>query len=93
MVPLPKKRYPKSRQGKRRSHLALKLTGLTRCPQCRTMRRPHHACPVCGFYNEKLTAAGWQPLDKKGDVTAVSVARSWRIHQPGERCWPLGVSR
>ena len=50
MPPLPKKRYPKARQGKRRSHLALKLTGLTRCPQCRTMRRPHHACPVCGYY-------------------------------------------
>ena len=50
MPPLPKKRYPKARQGKRRSHLALKLTGLTRCPNCRTMRLPHHACPVCGHY-------------------------------------------
>jgi large subunit ribosomal protein L32 len=48
--PLPKKRYPKARQGKRRSHLALKLTGLTRCARCRAMRRPHHACPVCGYY-------------------------------------------
>lgn len=50
MPPLPKKRYPKARQGARRSHLALKLVGLTRCPQCRTMRRPHHPCPVCGQY-------------------------------------------
>jgi large subunit ribosomal protein L32 len=48
--PLPKKRYPKARKGKRRSHLALKLTGLTQCPQCGTMRRPHHACPTCGHY-------------------------------------------
>ncbi len=50
MPPLPKKRYPKARQGKRRSHLALKIVGLTKCPQCQTMRRPHHACPVCGNY-------------------------------------------
>jgi large subunit ribosomal protein L32 len=60
MVPLPKKRYPKARQGKRRSHLALQVKGLTRCPQCRTMRKPHHACPVCGQYKgrEAVVVAG-----------------------------------
>ena len=60
MVPLPKKRYPKARQGKRRSHLALKVQALTRCPQCRTMRKPHHACPVCGHYKgrEAVVVAG-----------------------------------
>lgn len=50
MPPLPKRKYPKARQGKRRSHLALKPTGLTRCPQCRSPRMPHTACPSCGFY-------------------------------------------
>jgi len=50
LPPLPKRKYPKSRQGKRRSHLALKPTGLTRCPQCRSARLPHTACPACGFY-------------------------------------------
>ncbi|MBI5285157.1 MAG: 50S ribosomal protein L32 [Chloroflexi bacterium] len=50
MPPLPKRKYPKSRQGKRRSHLALKPAALTRCPQCRNARLPHTACPTCGFY-------------------------------------------
>lgn len=50
MPPLPKRKYPKARQGKRRSHLALKPTGLTRCPNCRNPRLPHTACPTCGFY-------------------------------------------
>jgi large subunit ribosomal protein L32 len=50
LPPLPKRKYPKARQGKRRSHLALKPAGLTRCPQCRSARLPHTACPTCGFY-------------------------------------------
>ena len=50
MPPLPKRKYPKTQQRKRRSHLALKPTGLTRCPQCRSARLPHTACPTCGFY-------------------------------------------
>ena len=50
MPPLPKRKYPKARQGKRRSHLALKPQGLTRCTNCRNARLPHTACPTCGFY-------------------------------------------
>lgn len=50
MPPLPKRKYPKARQGKRRSHLALKPAGLSRCPQCRTARLSHTACPSCGYY-------------------------------------------
>jgi large subunit ribosomal protein L32 len=48
--PLPKRKYPKARQGKRRSHLALKPQQLATCPQCRLSRLPHTACPTCGFY-------------------------------------------
>ncbi len=50
MPPLPKRKYPKSRQGKRRSHIRLSVAQLTECAQCHSMRRPHHACPVCGYY-------------------------------------------
>ncbi|MEX2247341.1 MAG: 50S ribosomal protein L32 [Dehalococcoidia bacterium] len=50
MPPLPKRKYPKAAQGKRRSHLALKPAGLTRCTQCHNPRLPHTACPTCGFY-------------------------------------------
>jgi large subunit ribosomal protein L32 len=50
MPPVPKKKAPKTRQGGRRSHDHLNPIGLTRCPQCRSPRLPHHVCPTCGYY-------------------------------------------
>lgn len=50
MAPLPKKRHTNARQGKRRSHHALRPAGLVPCPQCRTPKRAHVACPNCGTY-------------------------------------------
>lgn len=47
---LPKKKYPKSRQGKRRSHLALKAPATVECSQCHTLKQPHHVCLTCGTY-------------------------------------------
>jgi large subunit ribosomal protein L32 len=47
---LPKRKYAKSRQGKRRSHLALSIPTLVDCPQCHTPKLPHHVCPTCGTY-------------------------------------------
>jgi large subunit ribosomal protein L32 len=46
----PKKKTSHAAQGMRRSHLALKAAGLSPCPQCRAMKRPHEACPRCGTY-------------------------------------------
>jgi large subunit ribosomal protein L32 len=51
MPPLPKKKYPKARQGKRRSHLALEATAIMDCPQCHTPKQPHHVCLTCGTYD------------------------------------------
>jgi len=48
---LPKRKYAKARQGKRRSHLALSLPKLVDCPQCHTPKLPHHVCPTCGTYD------------------------------------------
>lgn len=50
MPPLPKRKYPKARQGKRRSHDHLPASHIVECPQCRNPRLAHHACPVCGYY-------------------------------------------
>ncbi|MGD9892343.1 MAG: 50S ribosomal protein L32 [Dehalococcoidia bacterium] len=50
MPPLPKRKYPKARQGKRRSHINLPSVHVVECPQCRNPRLTHHACPVCGYY-------------------------------------------
>jgi len=53
MPPLPKRKYAKARQGKRRNHLGIAPPSLIKCPQCNSPMRPHHACPVCGYYNGK----------------------------------------
>ncbi len=50
MPPLPKRKYPKSRQGKRRSHIRLQASHVVDCPQCHNPRLSHHACPTCGYY-------------------------------------------
>lgn len=47
---LPKKKYAKARQGKRRSHLALRIPTLVDCPQCHSLKLPHHVCLTCGSY-------------------------------------------
>jgi large subunit ribosomal protein L32 len=50
MAALPKKKTPKSAQGKRRSHVRIAAVATTECPHCHTPRMPHHACPSCGHY-------------------------------------------
>jgi len=53
MGALPKRKYAKARQGKRRSHLGLTLPPLEDCPQCHSPKLPHHVCPTCGSYAGK----------------------------------------
>lgn len=50
---LPKRKYAKARQGKRRSHIKAHVPALDSCPQCHSPKLPHHVCPVCGSYNER----------------------------------------
>lgn len=50
MGALPKTKYAKARQGKRRSHLRLVLSTLVECPQCHQLKLSHRVCPSCGRY-------------------------------------------
>ena len=50
MCALPKRKYAKARQGKRRSHLGVSSPNLDTCPQCHSSKLPHHVCPTCGSY-------------------------------------------
>lgn len=61
---LPKKKYPKSRQGKRRSHLALKAATTVDCPQCHSAKLPHHVCPTCGTYEGREVVKVKSPKKK-----------------------------
>jgi len=50
MPPLPKRKTNKGARDRRRSHLALKEANLVECPECHSLRLPHHVCPSCGTY-------------------------------------------
>ncbi|MEX0800129.1 MAG: 50S ribosomal protein L32 [Dehalococcoidia bacterium] len=50
MPPLPKKKTSKSRRDRRRGHLSASTPSLVTCPQCRSPKPSHRACPVCGTY-------------------------------------------
>jgi len=43
----------KGKQGRRRSHLALKQLQLVACSHCKKMIRPHMVCKFCGFYKDR----------------------------------------
>ena len=49
-MPLPKRRFSRSRRDKRRTQLNLKITGLSRCPQCGASVLSHRICSSCGTY-------------------------------------------
>jgi len=46
-------RSTRSHTKNRRSHHALKEDVLTKCTNCSALRRPHHMCLECGYYNGK----------------------------------------
>jgi len=50
MPAVPKKKTPKSRQGKHRSHQHTRRPALTKCPHCHAPRPSHQVCPSCGYY-------------------------------------------
>ncbi|MFC1971960.1 50S ribosomal protein L32 [Chloroflexota bacterium] len=60
MGALPKRKYAKARQGKRRSHHGLTPPSLDSCPQCHTAKLSHHVCPTCGSY------AGREVIEPEG---------------------------
>ena len=59
-MPNPKRRHSKSRQGMRRSHLALKPMRANHCSRCSAPVKPHRVCDNCGYYGFAKGA------DKKG---------------------------
>jgi large subunit ribosomal protein L32 len=48
---VPKKKTSPSRRNMRRSHDALPPAVYAECPDCGELKRPHHLCPACGYYD------------------------------------------
>ena len=50
---VPRSHLAKGRQGRRRSHLALKGKSLVACSNCKKKKLPHIICKNCGYYNNR----------------------------------------
>lgn len=48
---VPKRKTSKSRRNMRRAHDSLSNSAYTECPNCGELKRPHHVCGACGFYD------------------------------------------
>jgi len=47
---VPKRKTSTSKRNMRRAHDFIVPAGMSVCPECGEMTRPHHACPHCGTY-------------------------------------------
>ena len=50
---VPFRKVSKTRKRMRRSHNALDLPGMIKCPTCGEMIKSHRVCPKCGSYKGK----------------------------------------
>lgn len=56
---VPKKKVSRSKRDSRRAHDALPGSSYQECPNCGELKRPHHVCQACGYYNDReVTEAG-----------------------------------
>jgi large subunit ribosomal protein L32 len=51
VMAVPKRKTSPSRRNMRRSHHALTAESRHECPNCGELKRPHHVCGACGFYD------------------------------------------
>ena len=49
---VPKRRTSKRKKRARRTHYKAVAPTLQPCPRCHDMKRPHHVCPTCGYYDD-----------------------------------------
>jgi large subunit ribosomal protein L32 len=54
---VPKKKVSKSRRNMRRAHDTLTISTKTECANCGEVKRPHHVCGSCGYYDGREVVA------------------------------------
>ena len=57
MFAVPFRKVSKTRKRMRISHNAMEIPGMTKCPSCGEMIKPHRVCPKCGSYKGKVEVA------------------------------------
>ena len=63
---VPKRKTSPSRRGMRRAHDALTLPTHNECANCGELKRPHHVCGHCGYYDVR------EVLSKPADASAAA---------------------
>ena len=54
-MPLPKRKLSHARTARRRAqNWKLELPSVGDCPRCHAPKLPHHVCPACGFYGNRM---------------------------------------
>lgn len=48
---VPKRKTSPSKRNMRRSHHALAAASYVECKNCGELKRPHHVCGHCGYYD------------------------------------------
>jgi large subunit ribosomal protein L32 len=51
---LPKRKFSKQRTRKRRAAQAISAPNLVECSSCHELIIPHHMCPKCGKYGDRV---------------------------------------
>ena len=65
---VPQNRVTRSRRNMRRAHDGLDGANPNECPSCGELKRPHHVCPACGFYNDREVIAQADDIDLDEDA-------------------------
>ena len=54
-MPLPKRKTSHAQTTRRRAaNFKLAVPNVATCPRCHAPRLPHHVCPSCGFYGNRM---------------------------------------
>ena len=59
---VPKRKTTQSRRNMRRSHDSLQTGAYHECTNCGELKRPHHVCGACGFYDGREVVAQTEEL-------------------------------
>lgn len=65
---VPQNRVTRAKRGMRRAHDSLDGANPNECPSCGELKRPHHVCPACGFYNDREVIAQADEIDLDEDA-------------------------
>ena len=65
---VPQNRKTSSKRDMRRSHDALVAANPNECPNCGELKRPHHVCGACGWYDGREVAAVVAETDLEDDA-------------------------